>query len=134
MLFRSKRKEKQLEALMFFLKLLYADPDRKWVVKKNLLSQERISASAVQSLIKNNILKEFEVRVDRLPVSSTQLVDPFPLTEGQETALNNISSGFSEKEVMLLHGVTSSGKTEIYMHLIREAIRRGKQEIGRAHV
>ena len=52
---------------------------------------------------------------------------PFPLTEQQRRASETIRSSWEEKRVVLLHGVTSSGKTEVYIHLIEEQLRAGKQ-------
>lgn len=124
---QDKRKAKQLEALMFFLKLLYQKPERDFIKKNDLLKQENISSSALQTLVKNNVLKEWDVRVDRLPLATGEQVVPFSLSEAQQTALDEVRSVFAEKDVTLLHGVTSSGKTEVYIHLIEETIKSGKQ-------
>lgn len=124
---QDKRKAKQLEALMIFLKLLYQKAEKDFVKKNDLLKEESLSTSALHTLIKNNILKEWEVRVDRLPVATGEQVAPYVLSEAQQLSLDEIKNEFREKEVALLHGVTSSGKTEVYIHLIEETIRSGKQ-------
>ncbi len=56
-----------------------------------------------------------------------EIVELNPLNEFQQRAFDEVVQSFQEKNVCLLHGVTSSGKTEIYIHLIKEAIRQGKQ-------
>ena len=56
-----------------------------------------------------------------------EIVELNPLNEFQQRAFDEVVQSFQEKNVCLLHGVTSSGKTEIYIHLIEEAIRQGKQ-------
>jgi len=60
-------------------------------------------------------------------VHNTIVQDPFALTEQQERAMKEIRTQWQDKRVVLLHGVTSSGKTEIYIHLIKEQLRAGKQ-------
>ncbi|HNP49447.1 MAG TPA: primosomal protein N' [Bacteroidia bacterium] len=124
---QDKKKEKQLETLMTFLKLLYQKEGKDYVRKQDLIKEETVSTSSLNTLIKNNILKEWEVRVDRMPVSTVEQQAPFELSLAQQTAIEEVKSGFVDKDVALLHGVTSSGKTELYIHLIEETIRAGKQ-------
>lgn len=124
---QDKRKGKQLETLMVFLKLLYQKEEKDFVRKQDLLKEENISSSALHTLIRNNILKEWDVRVDRIPVATGEHVDPSSLSEAQQKALKDIKNAYEQKNVALLHGVTSSGKTEVYIHLIEETIKSGKQ-------
>lgn len=124
---QDKRKARQLEALMVFLKLLYQKEEKDYVKKQDLLKEENISSSALQTLIRNNILKEWDVRIDRIPVATGDYVAPYTLSEAQQTALMEIKNSYEQKNVALLHGVTSSGKTEVYIHLIEEIIKSGKQ-------
>ncbi|MBL0103816.1 MAG: primosomal protein N' [Bacteroidetes bacterium] len=121
------RKEKQQEALMIFLKFLYEDLNRESIRKSDLFNFEGVSKSSVQTLINNGVLVEFSVRIDRLPEMKGETSAPAQLTETQIQALNEVKASFEKHPVSLLHGVTSSGKTEIYIHLIEEAIKSGKQ-------
>jgi primosomal protein N' (replication factor Y) (superfamily II helicase) len=84
-----------------------------------------VSPSAINSLIKKNIFL-LQVKDPSLE-NSTAVAKPVSLNPGQEKALHEIKNVFNENKVCLLHGVTSSGKTEIYIHLIQEMLLQGKQ-------
>ena len=73
------------------------------------------------------MLESYEKEVGRLQVSVCRLQEPNPLSPAQEKAYGEIHEAFKTKEVCLLHGVTSSGKTEIYVRLIHEVLRLGRQ-------
>ncbi len=66
-------------------------------------------------------------QVDRVPLGKVETLLDFDLSPAQETALAGIRAGFQDKQVTLLHGVTSSGKTQIYVKLIEDALANGKQ-------
>lgn len=85
------------------------------------------SSSALNALLKRGILEQYEKEIGRLGMSMGPNTSLSPLSEEQTQALQKIHDCFSEKEVCLLHGVTSSGKTEIYAHLIEEVLNKGKQ-------
>jgi primosomal protein N' (replication factor Y) len=98
----------------------------KSVGKALLLKESRSSANAVDVLISKGILSVVSTAVTRLEESDT--CEPVKkLSEAQEVSYKSILSHFADKDVVLLHGVTSSGKTEIYIHLIEEQLRLGKQ-------
>ncbi|MGB5783450.1 MAG: primosomal protein N', partial [Eudoraea sp.] len=83
-----------------------------------------------RALINKEVLEEYFVQTDRVVLNSTtELELPKKLNEYQVTALNTIRQNFDHKKVTLLKGVTSSGKTEVYVKLIAECINEGKQAL-----
>lgn len=96
-------------------------------VRKKQLADACGSASALKSLIDKGMLEAYDVEIGRLPSFSGQTVAPAVLSDAQNTALEQIRESFRTKNVCLLHGVTSCGKTELYIHLITEQIEAGRQ-------
>ena len=96
------------------------------VTKRALLDGSGASSS-FRALEDNGILETYEVETGRLPEFKGTLCQPAPLSPAQQKALDGIHQCFKTKNVCLLHGVTSSGKTEIYIHLIKEQINKGRQ-------
>jgi primosomal protein N' (replication factor Y) len=95
--------------------------------KKELIEQSGYSVSVLDGLVKRGILEYYEKEVGRLQVSVCRIQPPLPLSPDQERAYSEIHESFKTKEVCLLHGVTSSGKTEIYIRFISEALRLNRQ-------
>ncbi len=94
-------------------------------IRKKDLSQ--ISTyGTINSLIKKGVFREVEIE-DKLSGNNILQKLPFQLNSEQTECLKKIKEIFQHKNVCLLHGVTSSGKTEIYIHLINEIIQKGKQ-------
>lgn len=119
---------KQLEALMVFVHLTsrYTNKIRQ-ITKHQFLSDQRVSAAAIKELIKKGIFVEQRIEVGRF---GKQEINPQllkPLSGEQKRALGEVEAHLSNKEVVLIHGVTSSGKTEIYLKLIEDAVHAGKQ-------
>ncbi|MCB0446711.1 MAG: primosomal protein N', partial [Gelidibacter sp.] len=99
-------------------------------VKVSDLSEESDASSAIiKTLIDKGILEEFHIQTDRISYSGDDNEDSKDLNEYQKRALTDILESFKTQNVTLLHGVTSSGKTEIYVKLIEEAISKGKQAL-----
>lgn len=86
------------------------------------------SDAVLRQLIQRNLLELYHREVGRLNTSGEYHPERIqPLSPAQQAAEDSIQKQFNEKNVVLLHGVTSSGKTEIYIHLIKKAIDEGKQ-------
>ncbi|MFA6812083.1 MAG: primosomal protein N' [Bacteroidaceae bacterium] len=98
------------------------------VSKKELLVKSGISLSVFSALEVKHVFETYDYVIGRLGTSHlSAVVDSKELNEYQQCAYDEILQRFKEKNVCLLYGVTSSGKTEIYIHLIEEMIRQGKQ-------
>jgi primosomal protein N' (replication factor Y) len=124
-----KKAFRQLEALMKFIELSKFGTTEPLEVKlTNLTKKVPHSNAAVNALIDKGILKSDRQTTSRLgeyhAISSPANIE---LNESQAKALDEIHAAFSNNKTALLHGVTSSGKTEIYIRLIDEAIENGKQ-------
>jgi primosomal protein N' (replication factor Y) len=121
------RKQKQQDTLLVFLKYLFDNESRVSVKKSLLLKHEGLSKGSLQTLLANGVLVEFDVSVDRIASPGEKTISPLSLNNPQIVAITNLKESFKEHDVSLLHGVTSSGKTEIYIHLIEEMIGQNKQ-------
>ncbi|HEY9533318.1 MAG TPA: primosomal protein N' [Mucilaginibacter sp.] len=119
-----KRAPKQADAVLAYLKL---SRHQKAISKNELVEESGAGASSINSLIEKEIFIAEERNVSRLFFDEEFLDANFELSEHQQTALTAIKEQFKQKDVVLLHGVTSSGKTQIYIRLIEQAMAQGKQ-------
>jgi primosomal protein N' (replication factor Y) len=100
---------------------------RTGVKKQKLLKELNVSSSVLNALIEKEVLREEEQQISRLAQGDGETGSIKALTEAQQKACESIREELEQKNVVLLHGVTSSGKTEIYIHLIREQLEKGNQ-------
>lgn len=121
----SKRAPKQSDVLMLFIHETSILNKTNEILKSKIA--KRCSNTALQALIKKEHLIEFEKSVSRFESTDKVLIREFELTENQNEAFVSIKNLFETKDVVLLHGITSSGKTEIYIKLIEEQLAQNKQ-------
>lgn len=115
---------KQLELLLAFLHLQKTEGE---VRQAALLKKSGASAAQLTGLVDKGILMVSKLAVDRLPMSAKTVQMDFELSPAQEKALKEVRTLLEEKEVCLLHGVTSSGKTQLYIKMIEDQVKAGKQ-------
>lgn len=124
-------KPKQEAVLLKYLQevpvMNYTEINKSGIAKKKLLDSD-ISESSLNTLIKNNVFEEFSRVVSRFADDEHEPeTSHVQLSEDQQHALHEIIKNFSQQDVVLFHGITGSGKTEIYVNLIKQALEGGSQ-------
>lgn len=124
-----RRAPKQLDLLMKYIELAgcLGGREAKEVSKAELLKRSGATPAVFSGLVDKGVFEVYQQEVGRLETVSQAVMSLNELNVHQQRAFDEIRASFREKNVCLLHGVTSSGKTEIYIHLIDEAVRQGKQ-------
>ena len=117
------RAKRQQQLLLCFLSLA---EDSGWVRREELLSLSGVSPAILKTLTDKGVLEQREVAIEKTE-KDVVFSEAKPLSHAQQQAMESIQTQWKEKEVVLLHGVTGSGKTEIYIHLIQAALLRGEQ-------
>ena len=118
------RAPKQLELLLAYLHLQKTTGE---VSRTELLKKSGASDAQLKALVEKNILRVEKRVIDRLQYLPKDIQIDFTLSDTQQQALARLRGEMREKPVSLLHGVTSSGKTNLYVELIAEFIKKGKQ-------
>lgn len=124
-----KRAKKQEQLLLCFL-----DKSQVWnghslreLGKRELLKCSDCSPAILEGLLKRGILESYEKEIGRLQAPESSLQPLTPLSPAQQEAYEAVREAFRKKEACLLYGVTSSGKTEVYIHLIADVLKAGLQ-------
>lgn len=119
------KNDKQREIVLTYFQI--SASEKKPITVKKLVEVSGCTAAVVKTLVKNEIFEEYLLQQDRVSFNGEKSEKELLLSEAQENAFTAIKQNFLEKEVCLLHGVTSSGKTEIYIKLIEEYLQTGRQ-------
>lgn len=118
------RAPKQLETL---LALLHLRKTEGRVLKKDLQNKAGVSSAVIKALVDKDILVLQQITSDRIALVKQEPDIRFTLSRAQQQSYDQIQASFDKKQTVLLHGVTSSGKTMIYIKLIETFLSRGKQ-------
>ncbi|MCB9301455.1 MAG: primosomal protein N' [Lewinellaceae bacterium] len=118
------RSTRQVEALMAYVQL---SRKLEFVRRQDIYQAANVDATVLNALAKKEIFELYDREVSRLDGYEEETVDADHLSEQQLQAISETKDQFKNKNVLLLHGVTGSGKTRIYIELIQEAINRGEQ-------
>lgn len=120
------RAPKQQDVVLAFMQLRKTMTD---ITRQDIMEATGVSVGVVTSLIEKGVFVVEEKIVSRLGGEDVEITADFTLNEAQLKAFDGINELFEEKDVVLLHGVTASGKTQLYIRLIEQAIKEGKNAL-----
>ena len=124
------KKPKQLDVLLAYLNLVPVFNNKelnyKGIAKKEITAQG-VSLSSLKTLEKNKVIERFQTIIPRFSLPGRDEHYTIELTEVQQSTKSEILTGLEEKQTVLLHGITGSGKTEIYIELIQDVLEQGEQ-------
>jgi primosomal protein N' (replication factor Y) len=122
--------KKQQEVLLKYLSIIPLDQlseKNEEGIDKQRLKEAEVSDSALAALITKGIFEQWEVQVSRFDTLESDSLREIQLSTAQESASDEIMGLFSSKDVVLFHGITGSGKTEVYIDIIKKALDSGTQ-------
>ncbi len=125
----AKKQEQALLALMELSGFTRRDREPAEVTRTQLLERSGVTTAIINAMEKKGLVEIYKKEINRFSLSENHTNELPRLSDAQERALSEIHKSFTEHNITLLHGVTSSGKTEIYIHLIDYALKQGNQTL-----
>ncbi len=119
-----KRSDRQVETLMAYLQLA---KEHKFVKRPQLCKKANVDSSVIKAMVKKEIIELYDREISRINPYAEETIDKSPLSGQQEKAVSEIDAFFEEQSVVLLHGVTGSGKTRVYIEAIQKVLAAGGQ-------
>ncbi len=122
---------KQLDILLEYLRHVPAlrEPEKnsEGLLKSTFSRNDELSDSSLDTLLKKGIFESFDIVISRFAEDTGTIATMPTLSDSQQRAVREVTQSFQEKDTVLLHGVTGAGKTEVYIHLIEQALESGSQ-------